>query len=133
MRPVLVPTISKLSSSAAVRGFVLLFAMAAGWSGSIHSAVAQQSAAVIVHVKRFAFVPSQITLKKGQTTKLVLISDDVRHGLAVKGLGLRVDIPAGQRTEVSVTASQTGDFPGACSVYCGGGHRDMEFMVHVVD
>lgn len=88
---------------------------------------------IVVHAKRFAFAPNAITLKKGQTAKLILISDDVRHGLAVKGLGVRADIVPGKQTEVVVTPTQTGDYPGTCSVYCGYGHRDMDFMVHVVE
>jgi cytochrome c oxidase subunit 2 len=79
------------------------------------------------------FLPSEITLKKGETAKLILISDDVLHGLAVKGLGIRVNMPAGQRTEVLVTPTRTGDFPGTCSVSCGSGHRQMDFVVHVIE
>ncbi len=88
---------------------------------------------IVVHAKRYYFSPAAITVKKGQTVKLVLIADDVRHGLAVKGLGIRADMQKGQRTEIMVTPTQTGDFPGGCSVYCGSGHRDMEFVIHVVD
>jgi cytochrome c oxidase subunit 2 len=88
---------------------------------------------IIVHAKRFAFTPSEITLKKGQTTKLVLISDDVTHGLVVEGLGISAEIHKGRKTVVPVTPQRTGDFAGACSIFCGSGHRDMEFMIHVVD
>jgi len=113
----------------------LFLLIAVGLGGSSQRANSEQPATtvIVVHARRFAFVPNAITLKKGQTTKLVLISDDVRHGLAVKGLDIRADIGSGKQTEVFVTPTQTGDFPGACSVYCGYGHRDMEFMVHVVE
>jgi cytochrome c oxidase subunit II len=99
-----------------------------------HFANSQQEAArVVVHAKRFAFLPGEITLKKGQTTKLVLISDDVRHGLAVKGLGIRAEIIPKHPTEILVTPAQAGDYPGGCSVYCGSDHRDMELVIHVVN
>lgn len=88
---------------------------------------------VYVHARRYSFIPGQITLKKGQTVKLILISDDVMHGLTVKGLGIRSDIVKGHRTELLVTPTEAGDFRGSCSVYCGSGHRDMDFLVHVVD
>jgi len=132
---VLVPIRAKVLSSISIRSSLLFLALVMYQCDSTRFANAQPPAApvVVVHARKFAFVPSEITLKKGQTTKLVLISDDVRHGLAVKGLGIRVDIPAGHRTEISVTPAQTGDFPGACSVYCGSGHRDMEFLIHVVN
>lgn len=88
---------------------------------------------IIVHAKRFAFKPAEITLKKGRTTKIVLISDDVDHGLAVEALGINVEIQKGRKTIVPVTPNQIGDFPGACSIFCGPGHRDMEFVIHVVE
>ncbi|AXC10915.1 quinol oxidase [Acidisarcina polymorpha] len=88
---------------------------------------------IIVRAQRFSFTPNQITLKKGQPVKLIFLSEDVPHGLSVKGIGLRAEIHKGQRTEVSVTPAETGDFPGRCSVYCGSGHRDMEFLVRVVE
>ncbi len=34
----------------------------------------EPTTSVIVHAKRYGFVPSAITLKKGQTVKLILIS-----------------------------------------------------------
>jgi cytochrome c oxidase subunit II len=87
----------------------------------------------MVHVKRYAFSPSEITLKKGETVKLVLVSDDVRHGLAVRGLGVRFNTLPDHPGEVIITPTETGEFPGTCSVYCGSSHRDMQFMVHVVE
>jgi len=88
---------------------------------------------IVVHAGRFAFAPNQITLKKGQTAKLVLVSDDVPHGLALRGLAVQADILPGKKTEVEITPTQVGDFPGTCSVYCGSGHRDMGFVIHVVE
>ena len=65
--------------------------------------------------------------------RLILISDDVDHGLAVKDLGIRADMPKGKRVEVTVTPDQAGDFKGTCSRFCGAGHGSMKFVVHVVD
>jgi cytochrome c oxidase subunit 2 len=95
--------------------------------------VQPQAATIVIHARKYQFVPNAITLKKGETVKLVLISDDVRHSLAVRGLGIRSEIRPGRHIEVIVTPTQVGDFPGACSIYCGSGHRNMEFMVHVVE
>ena len=95
---------------------------------------AQEVKTITIHAKKYQFMPSEITVKKGQTVKLILISDDVAHGLAVKGLGIRADIPKGKKpVEVTVTPEKTGDFKGECSKFCGMGHGSMHFMVHVVD
>jgi len=112
---------------------LLLFAVSLVGLSQHASSEEAATAVIMVHAKRFAFVPREITLKKDQSAKLVLISDDVRHGLAVKGLGIRADIMPGKPTELIVTPTQVGDYAGACSVYCGYGHRDMEFVVHVVN
>ncbi len=88
---------------------------------------------IVIHARKYAFIPNTITLKKDETVKLILISDDVRHGLAVRGVGIRAQITPGHPASVVVTPATVGDFTGACTFYCGSGHRDMEFMVHVVE
>ena len=51
-----------------------------------------------ITAKRFAFSPDKITLKKGQTVKLRLHSEDVTHGFFLRPLHLDEEIPAGQTT-----------------------------------
>jgi cytochrome c oxidase subunit 2 len=93
-----------------------------------------KSATVVeIHAKRYAFVPAEITLKKGETVKLELVSDDVIHSLVIDGLHLKVRMPAGEKVEASVTPEQTGDFKGKCGVFCGSGHGTMALTVHVVN
>lgn len=86
---------------------------------------------ITVHAKQFAFTPAEITLKQGQTVQLVFIADDVAHGIAIKGLGIDLELPKHKAQKVTVTPTKVGDFPGECSRYCGKGHDDMKFMVHV--
>ena len=85
-----------------------------------------------IHASKFKFEPAEITLKRGETVKLVLISDDVPHALAVSGLPIHADMVKDHPSIVTVTPSKTGDFLGRCSKSCGRGHRDMHFAVHVV-
>ncbi|HEX3438619.1 MAG TPA: cupredoxin domain-containing protein [Pseudacidobacterium sp.] len=100
---------------------------------AVHASHAQATRTITIHAKRYKFMPEEITLTKGEQVKLILISDDVAHGLAVKGLGLRADMPKHKQVEVTVTPDQAGDFPGTCSRFCGAGHGSMKFLVHVVD
>lgn len=104
---------------------IFLFALQAG--------LAQTPKTITIHAKRYQFVPGDITLTKGETVNLVLVSDDVDHGLAVKGLGIRADIPRHKQVLVTVTPEEAGDFQGTCSHFCGAGHGSMKFVVHVVD
>ncbi len=86
-----------------------------------------------IHAKKFAYVPDQITLVKGETYKLHLTSDDVPHSLRIKQLGLNAPMKPNQFDDVLFTPEQTGNFHADCGIYCGTGHRTMEMTVHVVD
>ena len=85
-----------------------------------------------IAAKRFAFAPTEITVKVGQPVVLVLKSLDVSHGLRIRDLGVDVKVKAGQAAQVTFTPDKAGDFTGHCSVFCGSGHGSMRFTVHVV-
>lgn len=89
--------------------------------------------AIEVHARRFEFVPAEITVKKGEAVTLSLISDDVSHSLLIEGLGVNQTIVKGHATQVTFTPDKTGDFPGRCGRFCGGGHGKMRFIVHVTE
>jgi len=86
-----------------------------------------------IHAHRFSFTPAEITLKKGETIKLRLISDDVAHSLVVPGLKINAPMVKSHPTEITVTPDSTGDFKGKCGKFCGSGHGSMLFTVHVKD
>ena len=84
-----------------------------------------------IHAHRYAFTPSEITVKKGETVKLELFSDDVTHSLLIKDLGIDQTITKGKPVEVTLTPQKTGDFHGQCGHFCGSGHGKMAIAVHV--
>lgn len=88
---------------------------------------------VNVSAKRFAFEPSQITLKKGEPIVLELTTEDVAHGVKFKELNLSARIDKGKTAELAFTPTQTGDFVGHCSVFCGSGHGSMTLTLHVTE
>lgn len=83
--------------------------------------------------KRFAYTPSEITLKKGVPVVLVLTSEDVSHGLKFKELGINLKAKKGKTGEVTFTPEQVGTFVGECSVFCGSGHGSMKMTLHVTE
>lgn len=101
-----------------------------GWDRSGAQSTTQP---ITIHAKRFSFEPAEITLYKGETTKLDLTSDDVPHSLLVEGLNINAPMTKGHVTEISVTPDKTGDFKGKCGRFCGSGHGSMLFVVHVVE
>jgi cytochrome c oxidase subunit 2 len=87
--------------------------------------------AIDITAKRFAFSPDKITLKKGQTVKLRLHSEDVTHGFFLRPLKLDEEIPAGQTIEVMVTPQVAGTFLSICDHFCGANHGNMNMTIVV--
>ena len=93
---------------------------------------AQEPPRVInITAKRFGFTPNMITLKKGETVKLRLTSEDVTHGFFMKALKLDELIVPGQPTEVTLTPQQEGRFTTICDHFCGAGHGNMSMTIVV--
>ena len=84
-----------------------------------------------ITAKRFAFTPDRITLKKGQTVKLRLHSEDVTHGFFLRPLKLDEEIPAGATKEVMVTPQTEGTFMTICDHFCGANHGNMNMTIVV--
>lgn len=86
---------------------------------------------VEITAKRFAFSPDRITLKKGETVKLRIHSEDVTHGFFLRPLKLDEEIPAGQTIEVTVTPETAGTFMTICDHFCGANHGNMNMTIVV--
>jgi cytochrome c oxidase subunit 2 len=92
---------------------------------------AEESRAIVITAKRFEFVPSTITLKKGETVKLVVTSEDVTHGLFIRPLKIDTDLTPGKTEELTVTPQSAGTFTAICHHFCGAGHGNMKLTVVV--
>jgi cytochrome c oxidase subunit II len=86
-----------------------------------------------ISAKRFAFAPSEITLKQGQPIELVLKSEDVAHGFRCRELNIDLKVSKGGTTEAHFTPDKAGDFVAHCAVFCGSGHGQMAMTIHVVE
>jgi cytochrome c oxidase subunit 2 len=86
---------------------------------------------VEVHAQRYAFEPSSISVRHGETIRLRVISDDVPHSLLIRQLGINVVSTKSNPGETVFTANQTGDFEGRCGRFCGSGHGQMVFTLKV--
>ena|SRR5690242_7764399 len=94
---------------------------------------ADEPRVVAITAKRFEFSPSQIVLKKGETVKFQVTSQDVRHGLFLKPLGLDLDIVPGKTVEATVTPQVAGKFSAICDIFCGAQHGNMKMTVLVTE
>ena len=102
---------------------------------SILSAVAalgdEHPRTVEITARRFEFVPSTITLKKGETVTLRVKSEDVIHGLFSRDLKIDTDIDPDETQDLTVTPRKAGRFVAICHHFCGAQHGNMKLTVIV--
>src|SRR5262245_62779555 len=78
-----------------------------------------------IQARKFEFSPKTITVSKGERVKLVVTSEDVDHGLAIREFNMDQAIKAKQTKVIEFVADKEGRFEFTCSVFCGDGHADM--------
>jgi cytochrome c oxidase subunit 2 len=82
---------------------------------------------------KFAFVPNQFSVKKGQAVTVVLTSPDFMHGFSVPDFDVRGDGIPGKPVEVTFVANKVGKFVFLCDNFCGEGHEHMSGFVTVTE
>jgi cytochrome c oxidase subunit 2 len=110
---------------------VLALAILVGLSARSRADEAPRTVEVIA--KRFEFVPSTITLKRGETVTLRVTSKDVIHGLFLRDLKLDTDIEPGKTQDLTVTPQNDGRFTAICHHFCGAQHGNMKLTIVVED
>lgn len=79
-----------------------------------------------ITAKKWEFVPSTISVNKGDKVKLIVESIDVDHGFSISEFGVKRTLKPGQTEIIEFTADQSGTFSFFCSVSCGSGHSSMK-------
>jgi cytochrome c oxidase subunit 2 len=95
------------------------------------NARAYEPRVIQITAKRFQFTPDQITLKKGETVKLRLVSEDVTHGFFLRPLKIDEEISPDQPTEITLTPDKVGTFTTICDHFCGANHGNMKMTIVV--
>src|SRR5271154_1826937 len=88
----------------------LAFAGACGATIHGQGTGASNERVVEIAVKKFEYIPPEITLKKGEPVRLELTSLDRLHGFALPELGVRADVKPDETVTVRVTPTKTGQF-----------------------
>lgn len=101
-----------------------------GVAASAQPAAAGQAGAPIktIHVvaRQYAFDPAQIDVTEGDVVRLIVVSADVTHGLAIPEFGVALDVPTGGKAVTTqFVAAKAGTYDIACSEFCGMGHERM--------
>ena len=94
----------------------IVLALVAGvvwWLANRHAhASAPPVRTIRIHARKFEFIPAEITLKQGEQVRLMFISDDVTHALAIEGLAMHAELVKGHPVVVLLTPPGTRRFPG---------------------
>ena len=109
--------------------------MAGAFGAAVHGQGAPpgNERVVEIAVKKFEYIPPEITLKKGEPVRLELTSLDRLHGFDLPELGVRADVKPDETVTVRVTPTKTGQFVFHCDIFCGDGHEDLQGVITVTE
>jgi heme/copper-type cytochrome/quinol oxidase subunit 2 len=104
-------------------GLVLAAAAVAAAAGSV----------VEIQASKQGFKPSRITLRRGETTRIVLTSVDREHCFAIDALRVEKRIVPGRPTRFDLTPDRAGAFPFYCCLESGEAAEVERGQIEVVD
>jgi cytochrome c oxidase subunit 2 len=76
---------------------------------------------------------NELHIPVGERVHLVINSSDVIHSFWVPAFGIKQDAVPGRQTQIYVTTTVAGTYPGLCAELCGFGHTDMHLTAVVSD
>ena len=91
-----------------------------GWAAAAAALVvglaagSARGAEVEVSVSNAGFRPAELTLRKGETLRVRLVSTDREHCFAIDALRVEKRVVPGKRTTVEVVPDRAGTFPFHC-------------------
>jgi cytochrome c oxidase subunit 2 len=74
-----------------------------------------------------------LKLKKGQTYRLHISSQDLNHGFSIQPLNMNFQVVPGYDHVLTITPTSAGEFPIICNEFCGIGHHTMTGRIIVVE
>ena len=109
-----------------------VFGVAAFIIADTRSSAETEPRVIEITARRFAFEPAEIEATVGERLQLVVRSADGVHGLEIKRLKIKKEVPrGGEPVTIDFVAHTEGTFPILCSEYCGKDHDDMKGMLIV--
>jgi cytochrome c oxidase subunit II len=74
---------------------------------------------------------NELHIPAGQVIAFNLHAPDVIHSFWMPQLGGKRDVVPGRVNRITLTADESGEYPGQCAEYCGMSHANMRFRVIV--
>ena len=88
-------------------------------AATLVAAVARPGPEIEIRVSVQGFDPAVVTLRKGETTRIVLSTEQGEHCFAVDALRVEKRVVAGRPTAFDLIADRAGRFPFYCCVETG--------------
>jgi len=82
--------------------------------------------------RMWAFYPI-LQLRKGQTYRLHISSQDLNHGFSIQPLNMNFQVVPGYDHVLTITPTSAGEFSIICNEFCGIGHHTMTGRIIVVE
>jgi heme/copper-type cytochrome/quinol oxidase subunit 2 len=100
-------------------GLPALALAALALAAATFAAAAPAGPEIAVKVSKRGFEPSRITVRRGETTRLVLQSADGEHCFAIDALRVEKRVVPGRPTRLDLTPDKAGVFPFYCCLASG--------------
>ena len=85
-----------------------------------------------VTARKYAFAPSTIEMRAGETVQLIFESEDTTHGFSCKALtSEKVKFKKGEPATLTLKAEKPGVYKFKCAHFCGLGHMKMKGKIVV--
>ena len=85
-----------------------------------------------VIAKKYEFVPARLEVVQGETVRIVVRSEDSKHGFGIKQLDVKTEVPkTGEPATIEFVADEAGEFEITCTQWCGKGHKKMKGLLVV--
>jgi heme/copper-type cytochrome/quinol oxidase subunit 2 len=94
-----------------------------GLAVAVLASAAPAGPEVAVRISKQGFQPSRITVRRGETTRLVLTSADGEHCFAVDALRVEKRVVPGRPTRLDLVPGEAGVFPFYCCLESGDAGR----------
>ena len=85
-----------------------------------------------VEAFKYGFKPDPIVVKKGENIRLLVTSNDVRHGFYCPEYNINKPVEPKKVTTIEFKADKAGKFRIRCSIFCGPGHSSMHGELDVL-
>ena len=82
--------------------------------------------------RMWSFYPV-LQMKKGQTYRLHISSQDLNHGFSIQPLNMNFQVLPGYDHVLTITPTSAGEFSIICNEFCGIGHHTMTGRIIVVE